>query len=242
MDRQLEPAREISGVKEERMQVRLGDLMLVVAGGGGISLGSDEPSLMACLMEHGAVADILDCQLEVALVLVEGIAERGIKAVFGGGDLADKNGPMYSPTVFRDRMLPRWKVLARQYRELGLHYVWRTDGNIWSVGDMIFDEADLPGFGEVDRDATMALGKLRDRFPELVVWTNVSVDLLHSGSRNEVYENRLEILEESCGRGYLHGASNAVLPNTPPKNFWAMMEALETYNAGRSREVAVSQL
>ena len=87
MDRQLEPARETSGVKEERMQVRLGDSMLVVAGGGGISLESDEPSLMACLMEPGAVADILDCQLEVALVLVEGIAERGIKAVFGGGDI-----------------------------------------------------------------------------------------------------------------------------------------------------------
>jgi uroporphyrinogen-III decarboxylase len=101
---------------------------------------------------------------------------------------------------------------------------------------MIFSEARMPGFGEVDRDATMELGKIRDRYPDLVIWTNVSVDLLHRGSADDVYEDSLKILEESGGKGYFHGASNAVLPNTPPENVWAMMNALNTFNDSRLQE------
>jgi uroporphyrinogen decarboxylase len=236
VERQVAQARDSAGVEEKRMQDRLGDSVMVVAGGGGLSLGADEASLMACLMEPGAVSDMLDCQLQVAFAQVEGIASRGIKAVFAGGDMADKNGPLYSPQVFRELMLPRWVALAERCRELDLHYVWRTDGKIWSISDMIFSEARMPGFGEVDRDATMELGKIRDRYPDLVIWTNVSVDLLHRGSADDVYEDSLKILEESGGKGYFHGASNAVLPNTPPENVWAMMNALNTFNDSRLQE------
>ena len=105
---------------------------------------------------------------------------------------------------------------------------------IWSL--------EMPGYGEVDRDATMELGKIRTRYPDLIVWTNVSVDLLHRGSPEEVYEDSMQILDESGGRGYLHGASNAVLPNTPPENVWAMMEALGEYNRSSSVQASVTLL
>jgi uroporphyrinogen decarboxylase len=218
-------AKESAGASEEAVQKRVGEDFMVVAGGGGISLGYNEPALLACIMEPGAVGDILDGSLEVALAQMEGIAGRGIKVVFGGGDMADKNGPAYSPKVFRELMLPRLKKLAARCRELGLHYVWRTDGKLWPVTDMLFVEAGFPGYGEVDRDADMDLGRIRAKYPDLVVWTNVSADLLNRGTRQEVYDNSIQILEESDGRGYLHGCSNAILPGTPVENVLAMTEA-----------------
>ena len=204
--------------------------MMVVAGGGGFSVGVDEASLMACALEPGAVGDILDCQLEVALAQAESLAARGIKVVLGGGDMADKNGPMYSPRMFRDLMLPRLKVFSARCQELGVHYVWRSDGNIWLVSDMVFLEAAIPGYGEVDYDASMEMRTIRERYPNLVVWANVSADVLCRGSREQVYDHCTEILEGSGGRGYFHGCSNAVLPGTPPENVWAMMEARDDYS------------
>ena len=228
-------ARETAGAAEEAIQKRVGEDYLVIAGGGGLSLGYDEPSLLATLLQPEAVGDILDCSLEIGLAQIEGIASRGLKVVFGGGDMADKNGPAYSPKTFRDLMLPRLKKLAASCRELGLHYVWRTDGKLWPVTDMIFVEAGFPGYGEVDRDADMALAKIRAKYPDLVVWTNVSADLLNRGTRQAAYDNSIEILEESDGRGYLHGCSNAILPGTPAENVLAMTEARMDWTKGRQK-------
>lgn len=229
VDGQVERAREHAGVSEEKLQKRFGNGMMVVAGGGSLSVGVDEVSLMACALEPGAVGDILDCQLEVALAQMESLAERGIKVVLGGGDMASKNGPLYSPQMFCELVLPRLKKLAARCKELELHYVWRTDGNIWLISDMLFVEAGVPGYGEVDRDAAMELGKIHARYPNLVVWANASGDVLHRKLRDEVYDYCMRLLEESEGRRYFHGCSNTILPGTPPENVWAMMEARDDF-------------
>ena len=227
--RAAEAARANAGAAEQAMQARLGESMFVAAGGGGIGVGQSEAGLMACLLEPGAVGDILDAQLEVGLAQMEGIAARGIKVVLGGGDMADKNGPLYSPRVFRHLILPRLAKLAARCRELGLHYVWRTDGRLWLVSDMIFREAGVPGYGEVDYDAGMEMAAIRQRYPELVVWANASGDRLRRGSAAEVYDHCRAILEGSGGRGYFHGCSNTVLGGTPVENVWAMMQARDDY-------------
>jgi uroporphyrinogen-III decarboxylase len=124
-------------------------------------------------------------------------------------------------------MLPRLKKLGEHCRAHGVHYIWRTDGNIWAVSDMIFEEAGIPGYGEVDWDATMEAGRLRERYPDLVIWGNLSADKLRRGSRQEVEDHAKAALDGSKGRGYFHGCSNAILPGTPPENVWAMMEVLD---------------
>jgi uroporphyrinogen decarboxylase len=229
VEAEAERARENPAGREVKLQKRVGHEMMVVTHGGGMSIGYDEASLMACAMEPAAVGDILDCQLEIAIARMEGIARSGIRVVMGGGDMAGKNGPLYSPQTFRDLILPRLKKLAARCNELGLHYVWRTDGNLWQVSDMIFDEAGVPGYGEVDRDAGMELGKIREKYPEVIVWANSSGGILRARGRNEVYDHCMEIMEESGGKRYFHGVSNTILPGTPPENVWAMMEARDDW-------------
>jgi len=238
-DAQVHSARESAGLAEAQLQRRLGDGMMVVAGGGGLSVGRDEASLMACALQPGAVADILDCQLEVAMAQVESIAARGIKVVLGGGDMAGKNGPMYSPRMFRRLVWPRLTKLAARCNELGLHYVWRTDGKIWLVSDMIFVEAGVPGYGEVDHDASMHTDAIRKRYPDLVLWGTISADLLRRAAPDEVYRQCRQVIADSGGKGYFHGCSNAVLPGTPPENVWAMMRARDDYSRGDPSSLAV---
>ncbi|MEI8064566.1 MAG: uroporphyrinogen decarboxylase family protein [Verrucomicrobiota bacterium] len=221
---------ENAGLREARLQERLGDSMMVIAGGPVLSLGTDEVSLIATVDEPGAVEDLLECSLAIGLAQVKAIASRGIKAVLGGGDMADKNGPLYSPEMFRRFMLPRWKKLADCCRELGLHYVFRSDGNLWQVADMLFREAGIPGFGEVDFDATMTTAQVRARYPDLVIWANLSGDLLRRGTAEAVYRHSMEQLEASGGRKYFHGCSNTILPGTPPENVHAMMQAREDFS------------
>jgi hypothetical protein len=75
----------------------------------------------------------------------------------------------------------------------------------------------------------MELGKIREKYPEVVVWANASGDVLRVRGRNEVYEHCMKIMEESGGKRYFHGVSNTILPGTPPENVWAMIEARDDW-------------
>ncbi len=231
LDERVAAARAGAGAAEARLQQCVGDSLMVIAGAAGLSLGVDEAGLIAALVEPGAVADILDCSLAVGLAQLEGVAAHGIRVVLGGGDMADKNGPLYSPELFRTLMLPRWKRIADRCRELGLHYVWRSDGNLWKVSDMLFREAGFTGFGEVDFDAGMTTARVRARYPGLVVWANLSGDILRRGSADDVYRHSMEALEASRGRGYFHGCSNTILAGTPPENVYAMVRARDAFTS-----------
>jgi len=191
--------------------------------GGGIAVPLDEENLMAMVLEPELVRRKLMVQAGAAIRLAEALASSPLpKVMIGGGDMADNRGPVYSQTCFEEVVLPAYRVLLDRCAELDVHYVFRTDGNLWSVADLLFGEAGCPGYGETDRDAGMTLGELRRRFPGLVVWGNVSSSLLQQGTAWQVKEESRRILDESGGTGYFQGCSNAIITGTPPENVEAM--------------------
>ena len=230
----LEQARRAAGERQARLQAELGEEFLVPGSAGGISLGLTEAALIATAFYPEACAEMLDCAAETQCAALRGLGDKGLKVAHGGGDMADKNGPLYSPKVFRELMLPRLRRMADAAREAGVHYVWRTDGDIRPVADMIFLEAGVPGYGEVDYECAMTTAALRERYPDLVLWANASGDLVCRGSRSEVYDHAMQLLEASGGRNYFHGVSNTILPGTPPENVWALFEARDAYRVPRA--------
>ncbi|MHB9138400.1 MAG: uroporphyrinogen decarboxylase family protein [Victivallaceae bacterium] len=228
---ELETIKANAGVWEEKMQKIIGDEMLIVSSGGGFSVGLDEGALMACILEPGAVSDILDCQLEMALACATANARRGQKVLLGGGDMADNNGTLYSPETFAELQMPRLKKFTAYAKSLGLHYCWRSDGKLWEVTDYLFKEAGIPGFGEIDFIAQMSAAGLREKYPELVLWANVAGDTLRRSTPEKVYEHAFEIMRGAGQTGHLYGCSNTILPGTPVENVYAMMQAADDYSA-----------
>jgi hypothetical protein len=88
--------------------------------------------------------------------------------------------------------------------------------------DMLFMEAACPGYGETDRDATMTVAAVRARFPQLVIWGNVSSSLLARGTAAQVRTQAQAALAEAGGRGYFQGCSNALIQGTSLENVRAL--------------------
>ncbi|MEI8312796.1 MAG: uroporphyrinogen decarboxylase family protein [Verrucomicrobiota bacterium] len=191
--------------------------------GGSIAVPLDEENLMAMLLEPELVSRKLMVQAGAGIRWAEALAASPLpKVMLGGGDMADNRGPVYSQACFQEVVLPAYRRLLGRCAELGVHYVFRTDGNLWPVADLLFGEAGCPGYGETDRDAGMTMGELRKHFPRLVVWGNVSSSLLQQGTARQVKEESRRILDESGGTGYFQGCSNAIIVGTPPENVEAM--------------------
>lgn len=213
--------RDVAGLVRD-WQALKGEFFLVPAAGG-LTVGHDEDSLLALATQPDAVRQRLTLQAESGIAWMEALAASPCpKAVLGGGDLASNQGPLYSPATFRAVVLPAYKKLVARCNELGVHYVFRSDGNIWSLADMLFGEARCPGYGEADREAGMTAGKLRACFPRLVIWGNVGSAFLQRATAGQVREEAKRVLDETGGVGYFQGCSNVIVKGMPVENVVAL--------------------
>lgn len=204
---------------------------LAVLGGGGISIPLDEAWLMACATDPGVLGAYLDVQLETEIRSMRLQAGMGIKIIWAGGDFADNSGPVYGPKVFRELMLPRLKTVMAECHRLGLWYLFRSDGNLWSVTDMMFVEAGIDGYGEVDWAAGMDLVDLKPRYPNLTFWGNVPPPLVRNGSKEDVLAAAKHCIDAVPDRRLVLGCSNAILKDSPVENVHALTEAVEMWGA-----------
>ncbi len=124
--------------------------------------------------------------------------------------------------MFRELVLPAYMKALSDLNRMGVHYCFRSDGNLWPLMDMLFNEAACPGYGETDRDATITVAAVRARFSRLVIWGNVSSSLLMHGTAGEVWEQAWATMREAGGCGYFQGCSNAIVQGTPVENVLAM--------------------
>jgi len=204
---------------------RFGETFFVANSGAGISVGIDETAMILLATEPELVARRCMLMAKAAVALGQAVCEAGCPPVLlGGGDLAGTNGMFYSPQMFRDVVLPAYRYAIERLNDIGVHYAFRSDGNIWSIADMLFDEARVPGFGEVDRDACMTTAELRRRYPNLVIWNNISSMFLVTATPQEVRDEAKRVIDESGGTRYFHGCSNAIIKGTPPENVLAMFD------------------
>lgn len=194
---------------------------------GFISIPMDAPWLEATLLEPELIARWLDVQLETGLRGLEIEKALGADAVWAGGDCCTNAGPVYSPATFRELMLPRLRRLVGKCEELGLWYLFRTDGMTLPIAPLLFEEAGCHGYGEIDQEAGMDLAALRERFPRLVLWGGVPCGtVLHRGTPEEVRARaRKAVADAHRGGGLVLGSSNTVMHGTPVENVRALAEA-----------------
>jgi len=185
-----------------------------------------EPAwLMALEIAPGLVAGELDRQVEQGLADLDLAAEIGADVIHSGGDFCLNSGPVYSPQTFDRLILPRLKKLVARCNELGLKYVFRTDGLTWPVADSLFGESGVHGYGEIDYSAGMRLNELRERFTKLTLFGNLDCGgALIFGTEQEVRAAVRENIEETGGIGHILGSSNCIMPETPVENYLAMLD------------------
>jgi uroporphyrinogen decarboxylase len=202
---------------------KYGREFFVIGASAHIGVGLAPETLELMVAEPDLVRRWCMLQADYAIAVGRALVETGCPPVmFGGGDLAGNNGPFYSPAMFRGLVLPAYVKALAELNRLGVHYFFRSDGNLWSLMDMIYGEAGCPGYGETDRDASMTVAAVRARFPRLVIWGNVSSSLLARGTSAQVRAQAQAALAESEGRGYFQGCSNALIQGTPLENVRAM--------------------
>jgi uroporphyrinogen decarboxylase len=217
--------RQIEVLVEEKDE----DLMLVAGSGGVLSMPGASNYVEFCYQLFDAPQEI-DRQasqtLEHGLETAMRLRDLGIEAVFTASDIADNRGVFFNPAQMERFILPYLRRWAEAVKEMGLYTILHTDGDIRSCMEDLA-ESGIDALQAIDPVAGMELRAVKDVVGDrLCLCGNVDCGLLVMGAPQEVYAaTRALLVDNKAGGGLVLGASNAVQPEVPIENYWAMIEA-----------------
>ena len=198
--------------------------------GGGFGIGMTDPVLLElAITDPDVLRETYMRAARYEAARMKHLVKLGYRFFNGGIDMASNQGPIYSPKTFREVMAEPLTFFAEACKKENAIFSYRSDGNIWPIFDIMFGECGVQAFGEVDRDATMTVEAIRKRNPNVIILGNMSSAFLHHATEEEVRLETRKQLEEAGGSHFIPGPSNAVMPGTPVKNLFAMVEEFEKF-------------
>ncbi|MBI4830258.1 MAG: hypothetical protein HY801_01610 [Candidatus Lindowbacteria bacterium] len=181
----------------------------------------DRPDLVHAIMD--AAADYLIRGLERALADVE------IDFAYFTEPIAGSNGPVISPKMFREFVVPRYKKIANLLRQNGVDIIiMRSFGNInVLLPDMV--EAGVTGLWMTDTiPSNMDYRSIRKEYGrKLALVGGIDSNVLvrdKEAIKKEIYEKAPPLLETG---GYIPTIDNRARAHIPFKNFVYYRELLE---------------
>jgi hypothetical protein len=188
----------------------------------------DTRDLMAVALWPDLYAQLLMARARRYAAEIPGLKAAGMEVNFAGMDFCSNEGPSISPATFHHVVLPALKLLVDTCHSHGVTYFYGGDGNFWVVAEDMFNGAGVDGWFELDKSAGMDLRKLRARFPQVTLIGNIRVQVLHTGTLDDVQRETMECLNDAHElRRIIVGCSNMIMPGTPPENIHLMLKLIE---------------
>ena len=197
-------------------------------GGLAVMIPNTQPVWYEAVVARPDLVDrYLETQLITSLKTIPMIAANGARIAFGGGDCAGNTGLIYSPRVFREMLVPRFRKISEECKRYGLFHCFGSDGNIWSVADDLYVDAGIAGHYELDVRAGMGVRAVREKYPHITVIGGISVATVETGTPEEITSEVTEAMTAAKELGgAIIGPSNLLSPSTPIKNVELMLELM----------------
>lgn len=170
--------------------------------------------------------------IEAAGILLERVGDI-IDVVFYGDDIGTQNGPLISPSLYRNLIKPHHKAMIKAIKAKSqAKIVYHTCGGVAPLLSD-FAEEGVDCYNPVQpsakgNDLPQMKKKLGDK---LAFWGGVDVQkVLPEGTTQDVRkEVKRRISQLAEGGGYVLSASHIIQPDVPLENFLAMLEAAVEY-------------
>lgn len=168
------------------------------------------------------------------MAMTEEYLKRGATVVALGGDVSTDNGPMISPALYTEFVLPVIREQVDLVHRHGARAVYTSDGNHWKIKQELFFDSGVDGYKEVDYAAGMTLPRLIAEGVKDRITIIGNVDARHTlclGTPDQVRAHTRACLDEglkSPGGHILH-TSHSVHEGVPVDQYYAMWNAYRRY-------------
>jgi uroporphyrinogen decarboxylase len=187
--------------------------------------------LMAFLAEPETAEIVLDKVLDCNLEIVRRAIRAGAEVIILGDDYASNHGPLMSPAMFDQFIVPRLRKMIDLIHEEGALCIKHSDGNLYPILEQIVGTGP-DGINPVEPVAGMELAEVKRRVGDRVCITG-NIDcarLLPGGTPEEVRAAvRQAIADAGAGGGFIVTSSNSIHSSCKAENFVAMVRACHEF-------------
>jgi len=140
------------------------------------------------------------------------IKEVRVDFIFIWEDMCYRNGPLISPSTFREFLLPCYNRLTASIKEMGVQHIFvDTDGNCEKLIPL-FLEGGVTGMLPFEINSGIDLLKIREKYPELGIIGGIDKIAFSRGA--EAVENELKKVKEMLKYGrYIPTFDHTVPPD-----------------------------
>ncbi len=187
--------------------------------------------LMNFLIQPEFAHALLDKVLAVNEKIVRNAIRTGADIIVAGDDYASSRGPLMSPEIFKEFILPRLKKFVDVVHEEGAYIIKHSDGNMWLLLDMIVGTG-IDAINPIEPVAGMDIGEVKQRYGDRVCLVgNIDCgELLSNGSVEEVEAAVKECISKaSDDGGHIICSSNSIHSSVKPENYLAMIKAAKKF-------------
>ncbi len=196
-----------------------------------VYLNGFENLLQNFLLEPEFAHKLMDTVMAVSIPMARNAVRAGADVIVISDDYAGNDAPFFSLAVFKEFILPRLKLMVDAVHEEGGIVVKHSDGNLWSLLDLIVDTG-VDALNPLEPLASMDIGEVKRRYGKKVCLIG-NIDcghLLPEGTEEEVEAAVRECIRKaSPGGGHIISSSNSIHSSVKPENYLAMVQATRRY-------------
>jgi uroporphyrinogen decarboxylase len=190
-----------------------------------LSLGL-ERFCIALYENRSLIETVLDRYCDWTAVVAERVCRLGFDVYVSTDDMAFKSAPYFSPRIFRELVLPRYRHVRQA---ITLPWVVHSDGNLMPFVDDLVDLG-IAGLHPLEKGAMDIRAVKRDYGGRICLLGNVDLNLLGMATPEEVdREVRGLISDVGPGGGYIVTSGNSLAGYLKPENVVALSEAVQRY-------------
>jgi hypothetical protein len=174
------------------------------------------------------VETILDRYCDWIVAVAARVCRLGFDVFASTDDMAFNTAPFFSPEVFRELVLPRYRKVAAEIR---LPWIIHSDGNVVPFLEDLLSVG-IAGLHPCEKGAVDIRALKRTHGRRLCLLGNVDLNLLGMGKPDAVEREVRELIRDVApGGGYIATSGNSLAPYCLPDNVLALAAAVRTYGA-----------
>ncbi len=191
------------------------------------TLGMGFPAFSRALYEDRALVEtVLDRYVDWSCEVADHVMDMGFDAYVTTDDMAHKSATFFSPRVFRDLVMPRYRRLREH---VSPPWIIHSDGNLRAFVDDLLT-LDIAGLHPNEKGAMDIQDMKRDYGARVCLLGNVDLNILGLGSPEDVDDEvRGLIRDVGPGGGYMVTSGNSLAGYVKPENALALSQAVKKY-------------
>ncbi len=190
-------------------------------------LGMGTEAFSVALYEDRALVEtILDRYVEWSCAVADRVCQLGIDVYVTTDDMAFKTAPFFSPAVFREIVMPRYRRLREHVTK---PWVIHSDGNLRPFVDDLLTVG-IAGIHPNEKGAMDIQDMKRDYGTRVCLLGNLDLNILTMGTPRDVEDEvRALIREVGPGGGYIVTSGNSLAAYVKPENALALSRAVRQF-------------